>query len=298
MLGLLLFALLWAAAALPAAAQDLLPVPALSARVIDQAGALQPAQRDQLEAKLAAFEHDRGTQIVVLLVPTTRPEDIAAYANRVADSWKIGRREVGDGLLIVVARDDRRIRIEVARALEGAVPDLAARRIIDDRIAPAFKVGDYAGGLAAGIDALIARIQNEGLPQPDAAAGTADDGDTRWDGLPMFFFVAVFVFGSILTRLLGRKLAMAATGGGAGVAAWLLGAGIGLVIVAVLLAMIMVGAVGSRRMVRRGGLPPPGGWGGGGFGGGGGFSGGGFGGGGFGSGGGGSFGGGGASGDW
>jgi len=121
--------LLWVGA--PARAQDVLPVPPLTAPVIDQTATLDEAQRAALIAKLAAVEQQTGSQIVVLMVPSTLPEDIASYSQRVGDSWKIGRRDIGDGLLIVVAKNDRRVRIEVAKALEGAVPDLAAKRIID-----------------------------------------------------------------------------------------------------------------------------------------------------------------------
>ena len=154
-----------------AQAQDVLPVPALTARVIDQTGTLQAAETAALEAKLAAFETEAGTQIVLLLVPATAPEDIAAYAQRVGDSWKIGRREVGDGVLLVVAKDERRVRIEVAKTLEGAIPDLAARQIIDNAIRPAFRANDYAGGLEAAVDQLIARIKGEALPAPAARSG-------------------------------------------------------------------------------------------------------------------------------
>src|SRR5690606_17847678 len=104
--------------------------------------------RSALEARLAALEREAGAQLVVLMVPSTAPEDIAAYAHRVADTWKVGRREVGDGLLIVVAKNDRRVRIEVAKTLEGAIPDLMAFRVIDERITPAFRAGDFAGGLS------------------------------------------------------------------------------------------------------------------------------------------------------
>ena len=124
-----------------------------------------------------------------------------------ADAWKIGRREVGDGLLLVVARDDRRVRIEVAKALEGAVPDLAARQIIDRDIAPAFKRGDYAGGLNAAIDSLMARVRGEGLPQPKGRAAPGDSfGGFGLPELGLFFFIAVPVFGALLTRVMGRKL--------------------------------------------------------------------------------------------
>jgi hypothetical protein len=156
---LVLWALLGATLA---PAQDVQPVPALSARVIDQTGTLADNQRAALESKLAAFEAASGPQIVLLLVNSTAPEDIAAYAQRVADSWKIGRRDVGDGVLLVVSKGDRRVRIEVAKALEGAIPDLAARQIIDNAIRPAFRADDYAGGLNAAVDQIQARIKGEG----------------------------------------------------------------------------------------------------------------------------------------
>ena len=287
----------------PAWAQDLLPVPALTARVIDQTGTLTASQTAALEAKLAAIEQAAGPQIVVLLVASTAPEDIAAFAFRVADQWKIGRRDVGDGLLIVVAKNDRRIRIEVAKALEGAVPDLAARIVIDRSIAPAFRAGNYAAGLDAGIDALIARIKGEGLPEPRQRASGPQDGS--WQELLMFFFVAVPVIGAILSKVLGRRLGALLTAGGAGAAAWIVSASVWVAGAAALVTLLVVGVLGIGALARgigrgarhRGG---PVIWGGGGGFGGGGFGGGGFGGGGggFGSGGGGDFGGGGASGDW
>jgi uncharacterized protein len=286
--------LAWLAAGLaPAWAQDVLPVPALTARVIDQTGTLSATQREALEAKLAAFEQASGPQIVVLMVPTTQPEDISSYAYRVADTWKIGRRDVGDGLLIVVAKNDRRMRIEVAKALEGAVPDLAARQIIDRRIGPAFRAGDFAAGLDAGIDALMARIKGEGLPQPQQRPSGAQDGS--WQELLMFFFIAVPVIGGILTKMLGRKAGAALTAGGAGAAAWLVSASVAIGVAAGVLSLLLVGVLGvgalRQGLGRSRGGPVI-------LGGGGGFGGGGFGGGGFGSGGGGDFGGGGASGDW
>jgi uncharacterized protein len=289
----LLFATWLLAAGLPAGAQDVLPVPALTARVIDHTGTLDASQRDALEAKLAAFEQSAGTQIVVLLVPSTMPEDIAAYAQRVADTWKIGRREVGDGLLVVVAKNDRRVRIEVAKTLEGAVPDLAARMIIDRAIAPDFKVGNFAGGLDAGVDALMARIKGEGLPLPQPRESKGPDAGS-WQELLMFFFIAVPVIGGILSKILGRKLGSLLTAGGAGAAAWVMSASLLLGGIVALLTLLVVGVLGIgalQRGIGRSGRGGPVIWGGGGgFGGGGG--------GGFGSGGGGDFGGGGASGDW
>ena len=289
--------LLWWAAL--GQAQDVLPVPALSGRVIDQTGTLSAAQSAALDNKLAAFEARSGPQIVVLLVPGTAPEDIASYAQRVADTWKIGRRDVGDGVLLVVAKGERKVRIEVAKSLEGAIPDLAARQIIDSAIRPAFRADDYAGGLNAAVDRLVQRIQGEGLPAPGVRSG-AQKG-LQLEELGMFFFVAVPILGAVLTGLMGRKLGSLFTAGAAGGMGWWFTQSLLLAGAAGLGALVLVGILGigsalQRAGSRRGGLPHiggSGGWGGG-FGGGGG----GGGGGGFSSGGGGDFGGGGASGDW
>jgi uncharacterized protein len=289
-------AALWLAAA-PLRAQDVLPVPALTARVIDQTGTLDESRRSALEAKLAAFEAEAGTQIVVLMVPTTQPEDIASYAQRVGDAWKIGRRDVGDGLLLVVAKNDRRVWIATAKALEGAVPDLAARQIIDRVIVPAFRADDYAGGIDAALDQLIARVKGENLPAP-AARSEARQG-LQWEELAMFFFIGVPVLGSVLKGVLGRKVGSLATAGAAGAFGWWFSASVLLAAVAGVVALLLVGLMGVGGVGRggrggRGGPPIIWGGGGGGFGGGGGWGGGG----GFSSGGGGNFGGGGAGGSW
>jgi len=279
----------WLAIA-PALAQ--LPVPALSAHVMDTTSTLSADQVTQLEAKLTAFEQSKGTQIVFLLVPTTEPEDIASYANRVANTWKIGRKEVGDGLLLIVAKNDRKVRIEVAKTLEGAIPDLAAKRIIDQAITPRFKAGDFAGGLNGAADQLMARVTGEALPEPAAASGQG--GGFNWTDFAIFAFFAVPVMGAVARGILGSKLGALATGGIVGGVALLVTssvliaglAGVGALIYALLSSF----SIGQAFKGGRG--PGIGGWPGG--------SGrsGGFGGGGFGSGGGGDFGGGGASGDW
>jgi uncharacterized protein len=283
-------------------AQPLVPVPPLSERVIDQTGTLTAVQSQQLIAKLAAFEAEAGPQIVVLMVPTTQPEDIASFAQRIGETWKIGRRDVGDGLLLVVAKDDRKLWIAPAKALEGAVPDLAARRIVADVISPRFRSGDFAGGIDAGIDALISRIKGENLPAPtqrDRRGGVSDFGIAPLE-LLLFAFVALPIVATVLRSVFGRGLGSVAAGAAGGGIAWfvtssLLLAGIGGVI-GLLLALF--GGLGSR--FARTGSSHHGGWvGGGGWTGGyggGGWSGGG--GGGFSSGGGGDFGGGGAGGDW
>jgi uncharacterized protein len=289
--------------ALPAWAQQ--PVPALTDRVIDQTGTLSAAQSQQLIAKLAAFEANAGPQIVVLMVPTTQPEDIASYAQRVGDAWKIGRRDVGDGLLMIIAKDDRKLWIAPAKALEGAVPDLAARKIVVETISPRFKQGDYAGGIDAGVDQLISRIKGEHLPAPTARDRTRNSGGTEDFGfapieLLLFGLVALPIMATVLRSIFGRGLGSLAAGAAGGGIAWfvtqsLLFAGVGGVIGFML---ALLGGMGSRfaRTSSRhhGGWVGGGGWtggmGGGGFGGGGG--------GGFGSGGGGDFGGGGGGGDW
>jgi uncharacterized protein len=280
-------------------AQDVLPVPALSARVIDQTATLNEAQRDALSNKLAALERDTGSQVVVLLVPTTQPEDIASFTQRVGDQWKIGRRDVGDGVLIVVAKNDRMVRIAPAKTLEGAVPDLAAKRIIDRQIRPAFRAGNFAGGLDAAVDQLTALIKHEALPAParERAARSGAQQGAQWQELALFFFVGVPILGAVFTGMLGRKLGSFATGAFAGGLGWWITASGLLAGAAGLVALVLVGVMGVGSSRRGGGLggaiggPVIWGGGGGGWGGGGG-------GGGFSSGGGGDFGGGGASGSW
>jgi uncharacterized protein len=275
-------------------AQPVLPVPPLSGRVVDQTGTLTAAQAQALTAKLAAIEAQRGAQIVVLIVPTTQPEDIASYGFRVADAWKLGRRDVGDGLVIVVAKNDRRMNIEVARTLEGPIPDVLAGRIINEQMKPAFRANDYAGGLNAAIDRLDKAIAGEALPAP-TAKGQAKQRASGFDiqDLAIFLFVGVPILGAVLTGIFGRKFGTLLTGGAVGGIGWWLTASLLVAGGAGLVALFLVGVmgIGSGRIGRSIG---PIVWGGGG----GGFGGGGGGGGGFSSGGGGSFGGGGASGSW
>ena len=193
---------LWLGLGLAACAQPLQAIPALSARVMDQTGTLAPAQTGELEAMLAALEKETGSQVAVLMVPTTAPEDIAAYANRVASAWKLGRKDVGDGVLIIVALHDRKMRIEVARALEGALPDIAAKRIISQQMAPSFRQGDYAGGLKAAISAVAARLRAEELPPPGQESHEDDESPV----LGAFIVLAgVFLLRRLVSALLGRK---------------------------------------------------------------------------------------------
>ena len=270
-------------------------IPPLTGHVVDSTGTLAPDALSSLEKKLAAFEQRKGSQIAVLLVRTTAPEAIEQYALRVAEQWQIGRGGVDDGVVLVAALDDRRMRFEVGYGLEGEVPDALARRIIAETIAPRFYEEDYAGGLNAGTDALIALIDGEPLPVPVERQPAADP----FTALPIVLILA-FVCAPLLRRLFGSLFGSAAVGAGAGFVVWILSG--------VLFASLLVGAfafvlaltgLGGRAGRWASG---PGRWGSGGFGGGlGGGLGGGFGGGGGGGGfrgGGGRFGGGGASGGW
>ena len=282
---------------LQAHGQELQPVPTLSARVVDTTGTLDAAQTAQLEAQLAALEQSKGSQVVVLMVATTQLEDIASYANRVSNVWKIGRRNVGDGVLIVVAKNDGKVRIEVAKTLEGAIPDLAAKQIISNAIVPPFKQKDFAGGLQAGIVQIAQRIGVEGLPEPSQPAGNGSSGQGlgfQWTDIAIFLFFAVPIGGAVAKSIFGNKLGALVTGGAVGGLAFFATASVVLAVVAFFAALIFTvfaGFAGLSGGGRRGGYGGgySGGSGGGNWGGGGG---------GFSSGGGGDFGGGGASGDF
>lgn len=296
--------LLWllAACAYAQGPGELQAIPALQARVTDLTATLDTAQREQLERKLAAFESERGTQIVILLVSTTQPEDIAAYANRVFNTWKPGRAGVGDGLLILVAKQDRKIRIEVARALEGAVPDLAAKQIIDEVLTPRFRAGDFAGGLDLAADRLMGLVRGEGLPAPSRAAPGSSGAEVDWMNLGVLALIVVPVLGTVARRLLGHKLGTVATGAVIGWVAFSISASLVLAALAALVAMVLTFIAGTSQgaalLSSRRGHGHRGPWGGGGWGAGADSGGWGGGGGGFSSGGGGDGAGGGASGDW
>ena len=285
---------LWQPAAL--AQGTLVPVPEYRAHVTDTAGALAGPDRAALERQLAEFEAQRGTQIGVLLVPSTAPEDIADYSQRVADAWKLGRAGVGDGLLIVVAVQDRRVRIAPFKALEGAVPDVLAKRIIDQQIVPAFRRGDYAGGLREALAQLQAHITGEALPEPAPPRPRIDDFDIV--EAAMLLLVAVPLVTNVLRQLLGQRLGSFAGAAAASFLVWQITERAWMALLAGLIGFF-VGMFTRVPLVSHGPSGgwggPGGGWGGGGFGDGGGGIGGG---GGASSGGGGDGGGGGASGGW
>ncbi len=157
-------------------------VPELKQRVTDLTATLNAAQIQTLETKLADFEGKKGSQIGVLIVPTTQPETIEQYSIRVVDKWKLGRKGVDDGVLLLVAKNDRKLRIEVGRGLEGALNDATAKRIIAEIITPAFKAGDYAGGIAAGTDSIIKVVNGEVLPPPPASLAVVENTDFDPEG--------------------------------------------------------------------------------------------------------------------
>jgi len=275
-------------------------VPPLTGRVVDQTGTLSSGDIAALTQKLTDLETRKGSQVAVLIVPTTAEETIEQFSIRVADAWKIGRRKIDDGALLLIAKNDRHLRIEVGYGLEGVLTDATTRRIIDEDMTPKFKVGDFAGGVSAGLDRMIRLIDGEKLPASEPEHWQAPSFLNQID--PLFLLVGIFVLGAFLRATLGRLIGAAATGGIVGFFVWAvagsIAAAVPLAIVAFIVTMI-AGAwssgtpgVGHRRYRRSdgwsGGAWPSGSdWSSGSSGGSGGFSGGG-----------GGFGGGGASGSW
>jgi len=274
------------------AASGEVAVPPLSAHVTDLTGTLSAQQIRDLESRLAAFERGKGSQIAVLMLPSTQPETIEEYSIRVADAWKIGRARVDDGVILVVAKNDRKLRIEVGRGLEGAIPDAIAKRVIAEVITPHFKANDFYGGIAAGTGALMKLIEGEGLPAPRSGV-TVNGIHHAIDFQTIFWlFVALVATHALFQRLFGRVAGAWISGAIVGAIVWAVA---GVLVFAILGGLIgfviaLVNGMGSRHGGWTSGGWPGGGWssGGGGFGGGGG----GF------SGGGGGFSGGGASGSW
>ena len=255
-------------------------LPALTERVTDLTATLSAEDRAGLTASLTALEKDKGAQIAIVLLPTTQPESIEQFGIRLAEAWKIGRKGIDDGVIVIVAKDDRRMRIEVGYGLEGAIPDAIAKRIVAEQMAPRFREGDFAGGLRATVATLDKVIRGEPLPAPvvQTAPSSADSGDA------LTFLLIVFFMAGVIRSMFGL-LGSLAVSGAAGWLAWTLFTSLGLAGGAALLAFAL-----SFIRLGRGGWQSGGGFPGG-------FGGGSSGGGGF-SGGGGGFGGGGASGNW
>jgi uncharacterized protein len=254
------------------------PVPPLTARVTDQTGTLSVQQAAALEQQLAAFEARKGSQLAVLIVPTTAPEPIEQYALRVAEQWKLGRKNVDDAAILVVAKNDRALRVEVGYGLEGVLNDATAKRIISEIIVPRFREQDFAGGISAGMQRMMSVIDGEPLPPPARRARAAGDGLPSY--VPVIVVVALFL-GAISRPILGRVGGSVATGGIVAVVTWLMAGALSIALFAGALALFvtLLGGLGLLPMGgHRGtyGYGRRGGYGGGGFmGGGGGFGGGG-----------------------
>lgn len=210
-------------------------IPKLSARVTDLTGTLTPVQVETLENKLAAFEAKKGSQIAVLIVATTQPSDIAEFGIEVADLWRIGRKGVDDGLIMIVAKDDRKMRLEVGYGLEGVIPDAVAKRIIAETMTPLFKSGDYFSGINAGVDQIINLVEGEQLPAPQTRQDTQQN-----DGSFLFVLFGGLFAGSLFTSLFGRALGAVIAGIASGlVAALFLGFGIGAMMVGILVFFLL-----------------------------------------------------------
>ena len=231
---------------------SLVAIPELKNRVTDLTQTLSADQLAQLEQKLAAFEQKKGSQIAVLMLPSTEPEDIAQYAIRVAEQWKIGRKEIDDGLLLIVAKQDRKLRIEVGYGLEGAIPDLTAKRVISEIISPKFKQSDYFGGLNAGLDQLISLVEGEALPPP-ARANTSANG--LFELLPLIF-IGALVGGTILRGMFGTFFGSLLNGGAIATLVWLFGAALFTALLVAVIGFIFTLAMGGRGI---GGIPMGGG---------------------------------------
>ena len=265
----------------PALAAAQVPVPALTGHVIDQTGTLTAEQKATLEQTLATFEARKGSQLAVLMVASTAPEEVEQYALRVAEQWKLGRKKVDDGAILVVAKSDRAMRIEVGYGLEGALSDLTSKRIIIETILPRFKSQDFYGGITAGVEQIIRVVDGEPLPAPSAQSSRGI-GDVQ-QYAPMLFILALAV-GGVLRATLGKVPGSLVTGGVVAVIAWFVVGAISWALVAGVIALLVTLLGGGMLGHGLGGYYGGGGRGGGG---GGGFSGGG-----------GGFGGGGASGRW
>jgi len=265
----------------------LVAIPALNSLVTDLTNTLTPEQKSTLENQLNAYEKARGTQIAVLIVSSTQPEVIEQFSIRVVEQWKLGRKKIDDGLLLIIAKDDRKLRFEVGYGLEGALTDVTTKRIISEIITPYFKQGLFYEGINAGLSKAIQIINGEVLPAPANSQSVGSQNNGFEGALMIAFMVAIFV-GSILKKLLGNILGGALTAGVTGFIAWLITGAFGIAIIAAVIGFFatLLGGLGGHGIGGMGGFS---GGGRGGFGGGGG---------GFGGGRGGGFGGGGSSGSW
>ena len=236
-------------------------VPPLTGRVVDQTGTLSAGDIAALTKQLRDFEDSKGSQIAVLIVPTTQPETIEQFSIRVADAWKVGRKKVDDGAILVIAKNDRHLRIEVGYGLEGALTDATSRRIIDEEIAPKFKNGDFVGGISAGVDRMMGVVRGEPLPAP---------APPQWQGSDMFDTIlnpftifVVFALGMMFRTIFGRSVGAVASGGVVGLVVWLIAGSIAASLIACVIAFIFTligGVFPAGGPIVMGGGGPGGSW--------------------------------------
>ena len=245
-------------------------MPPLKARVTDLTGTLAEQQRSALEHTLAEFESRKGSQIAVLFVPSTKPETPVEYGVRVFDQWQLGRKGVDDGVLLLVAKEDRRVWIVTGRGVEGVLPDATVKRIVEDDITPRFRQGDFYGGVRAGTDRIMRLLEGEPLPAVPSRPGGEGSAPDVFQWFVIAVFAALFA-GPIVKAIFGRVPGAGILGGGLGFVAWLI---LGSVLLGSLVGFIgfllaLVSGMGGGRRGGGGGGWSSGGWGGGGFGGGG-----------------------------
>lgn len=265
--GLVLVTLTMGLAPLSVRADTLVPVPPLTRHVVDQAGLLQPTQAEDLDQRLWQFEKAHGSQIAVLIVPTTQPESIEEYSIRVFDAWKLGSKQHNDGILILIATQDRKLRIDTGYGLEGAIPDVIAKRVVTEIIAPQFRAGNPLAGLIGGVEQIEKLIAGEQLPP--AARRSGQGGQGQFAELLVIGIVAATIVGGVLSLILGRFFGSLVTGGVVGFIAWLMVGSLFAGVAAAVMVFLYVLASGGRGGSSRGGwgggggLSSGGGWGGG-----------------------------------
>lgn len=234
------------------AAAEQIAVPKLSHRVTDLTQTLTAEQTEALAKKLEALEKSKGSQIAILMLPTTGEEGIEQFSIRVVDEWKLGRTRIADGVLLLIAKNDKRVRIEVGRGLEGALTDVASARIIREFIRPAFKQNDFYGGINAGIDKISSVIAGEPLPAPAPSqekgrghsANYADDFHIF--GLHPLIWLGLLILGLILSKILGPWLGRGGLAAGGTAAALLGGTPLVMALLAGLLMVVIYSVLASR----------------------------------------------------
>ncbi len=238
--------------ALASSAQTLAPIPPLTSPVVDATGTLNAAEIAQLERQALALQQRKGSQLQILIVPTTRPEAIEQYAQRAFDDWKLGRKGVDDGVLLLVAKDDREVRIQPGYGLEGAIPDIAAGRIVQEYLVPKFRNGDFAGGIGDASAQLVRLIDGEALPEPMAPQVDGGGGQSDWFGA-MFvaFFASVFARG--LFGAVPRPMRALLVGAAAGIVVWLFAAPWLVIVFAALIGALIGASTSSGRHAGHGG---------------------------------------------